>query len=82
MDCRLYGYVVGGALDQWFLPVCEIPKNAMGHEPYFTDRLLSTNEYPRRDKLKYQRALVSGGSHCLKEYGLLRRKIRSGISRW
>jgi len=64
-------YVVVARLISGFCPVCEIPKNAMGHESgtLRTDRL-STNAYPRRDKLKYQRALVSGGSHCLKEYGL------------
>jgi hypothetical protein len=54
-----------------FCPVCEILKNASGDESgtLRTYRLI-TNEYPQRDKLKYQRALVSGGSHCLKQYGL------------
>jgi hypothetical protein len=54
-------YVVVARMISGFCPVCEIPKNAMGHESGTTLRTdrLSTNEYPRRDKLKYQRALES-----------------------
>ena len=65
-------YVVIVPMISGFCPVCEIPKNAMGHESGTTLRTdrLSTNEYPRRDKFKYQRALESGNSHCLKDYGL------------
>jgi hypothetical protein len=63
-------YAVVALLFSGFIPVCQVPKNAMGHEsgtlhPY----PLSTNQYPRCDKLKYQHALVSGGSNCLKVYG-------------
>jgi hypothetical protein len=64
-------YVVVARLISGFCRVCEIPKNDMGHESgTFRTDSLSTNEYPRRDKLKYQSVLVSRGSHCLTEYGL------------
>jgi hypothetical protein len=65
-------YVLVARMISGFCPVCEIPKNAMGHDSGTTVRTdrLSTNEYPRRDKLKYQHALESGDSHCLKDYGL------------
>ena len=59
-------YVVLGRLISGFCPVCEIPKDAMGHE----SGILRTDKYPRRDKLRYQGALESGGPQCLKDYGL------------
>jgi hypothetical protein len=61
MEYAVLARLIGG-----FCPVCEIPKNAMGHE----SGILRTGEYPRRDKLTYQRVLVSGGPQCLKDYGL------------
>ena len=60
-------YVVVARLVGGFCPVCEIPKDAMGHE---FGILQSDDEYPRRDKLKYQGALQFGGPQCLKEFGL------------
>ena len=60
-------YVVVARLIGGFCPVCEIPKDGMGHE---SGILRTSDEYPRRDKLRYQRALESGGPQCLKEYGL------------
>ena len=60
-------YVVVAHLIGGFCPVCEIPKNAMGQE----SGILPTNdEYPRSDKLRYQRALELGGLQCLKDYCL------------
>jgi hypothetical protein len=61
-------YVVLARLIGGFCPVCEIPKDAMGHE----SGILRTDQYPRRDKLVYQRVLVSasGDPQCLKDYGL------------
>ena len=59
-------YVVLARLIGGFCPVCEIPKDAMGHE----SGILRTGDYPRRDKLRYQRALESGDPQCLKDYGL------------
>ena len=60
-------YVVLARLIGGFCPVCEIPKDAMGHE---SGILRTGDDYPMRDKHRYQRALDSGNSQCLKEYGL------------
>ena len=60
-------YVVVVQLISGFCPVCEIPKDAMGHE---FGILLTDNEYPQCDKLKYQHIMESGSPQCLKEYGL------------
>ena|SRR5436853_3718887 len=39
----------------------------MGHK---SSILPTDNEYPRCDKLRYQRVMESSGPQCLKEYGL------------
>jgi len=59
-------YVVLARLISGFCPVCEIPKDAMGHE----SGILRTGDYRQRDKIRYQRALESGDQQCLKDYGL------------
>ena len=60
-------YVVLGRLIGSFCPVCEIPKDTMGYE---SSILRTDDEYPRRDKLRYQRALESRDPQCLRDYGL------------
>ena len=60
-------YVVLARLIGGFCPVCEISKDAMGHE---SGVLCSDNEYPRRAKLRYQCSLESGDLQCLKDCGL------------
>jgi hypothetical protein len=70
-DCTLFGICCGGTIVQRFLSDLWFPKNAIGHESGTLRRdPPSTNKYPQRDKLMYQRALLSEGSYCLKEYGL------------
>ena len=60
-------YLVVARLIGGFCLVCKILKNTMGHE----SSILRTNdEYLWRDKLRYLRALESGGLQCLKDYGL------------
>ena len=58
----IVAWLIGG-----FCPVCDIPKDAMGDE---SSILRTEDEYPLRDKLRYQSALESGGPQCLKDYGL------------
>ena len=59
-------YVVVARLIGGFCSVCEISKDAMGHE---SGILGTEDEYPQRDKLRYQRALKSGEPQCLKDNG-------------
>jgi hypothetical protein len=63
-------YVVLGRLISGNCPVCEIPKNEMGHESGNSRNKGDGIEYPRRDKAKYQRELEVGGARSLAEYGL------------
>ena len=62
MEYVVLAWLIGG-----FCPVCEIQKDAMGHE---SGVLCSDNEYPRRDKLRYQLSLDSGDLQCLKDCSL------------
>ena len=55
-------WLIGG-----FCPVCEIPKDAMGHESCI---LRSDDEYPQCDKLRYQHSLESGDVQSFKDCGL------------
>ena len=60
-------YVVVVRLIGSFCPVCEIPKDGMGHE---SGILRPNDEYPRSKKFRYMHALESDAPQCLKEYGL------------
>jgi hypothetical protein len=51
-------------------PVCEIPKNEMGHESSNSWNKGDSIEYPQQDKAKYQRELKVEGAQSLTEYGL------------
>ena len=60
-------YVVVARQIGGFCPVCEIPKDAMGHE---SGILQTDNDYPRHDKSRFKGALESGSPQSLKDHGL------------
>ena len=63
-------YVVLGCLIGGFCPLCEIPKDAMGHE---SGILQTDDEYPRCDKLRYS-VLRSPGTRNASETIVYSRK--------